>query len=127
MAAATDFGQAFGSDRVGPVVGYVLLALLSLAAGDGVRVLQLRHGCERPGLVRTVKAPERVLTLSDFAVAGELGVRFSGPGGEGTVRNDVLGAYAQPAVEWPARSRWWTGAELSEPGQARGKIVLQIG
>lgn len=39
-----------------------------------------------PGLVRTVKASAHVLTLSDFAAAAELGVRFSGPGGEGTVR-----------------------------------------
>jgi hypothetical protein len=52
-----------------------------------------------PGLVATVEAPEHVLTLSDFAAARELGVRFSGPGGEGVVRHDVLGEYAQLASQ----------------------------
>ena len=32
LAAVTDFGRAFSSDRVGPVVGYLLLALLSVTA-----------------------------------------------------------------------------------------------
>ena len=33
VAAATDAARAFSSDRVGPVVGYLLLALISAAAG----------------------------------------------------------------------------------------------
>ncbi len=33
LAAGTDTVRAFSSDRAGPVVGYLLLALLSLAAG----------------------------------------------------------------------------------------------
>ncbi|WP_405878438.1 DUF308 domain-containing protein [Streptomyces sp. NBC_01384] len=33
MSAATDGARAFASDRVGPVFGWLLLALLSLAAG----------------------------------------------------------------------------------------------
>ena len=33
LAAVTDFGRAFSSDRVGPVVGWLLLAVLSVAAG----------------------------------------------------------------------------------------------
>ncbi|HSV67573.1 MAG TPA: DUF308 domain-containing protein [Mycobacteriales bacterium] len=33
LAAVTDGARAFASDRVGPVVGYLLLALLSAAAG----------------------------------------------------------------------------------------------
>lgn len=33
MTAATDSARAFAADRVGPVVGWLLLALLSLAAG----------------------------------------------------------------------------------------------
>jgi uncharacterized membrane protein HdeD (DUF308 family) len=35
MIAATDGARAFASDRVGPVFGWLLLALLSLAAGVG--------------------------------------------------------------------------------------------
>ena len=33
VAAATDAARAFSSDRVGPVAGYLLLALISAAAG----------------------------------------------------------------------------------------------
>ncbi|WP_405933142.1 HdeD family acid-resistance protein [Streptomyces sp. NBC_00827] len=33
MSAVTDSGRAFAADRVGPVFGWLLLALLSLAAG----------------------------------------------------------------------------------------------
>jgi uncharacterized membrane protein HdeD (DUF308 family) len=33
LAAGTDVARAFSSDRAGPVVGYLLLALISLAAG----------------------------------------------------------------------------------------------
>ena len=87
-----------------------------------------------PGLVRTVKAPEYVLTLSDFAAADELGVRASS--GTAASRNDVLGEYAQLASEgrfsvpvartFPLED-WRTAAELSQSGQARGKLVLQIG
>jgi uncharacterized membrane protein HdeD (DUF308 family) len=33
MTAATDSARAFASDRVGPIVGWLLLALLSLVAG----------------------------------------------------------------------------------------------
>ncbi|MER6948172.1 zinc-binding dehydrogenase [Nonomuraea sp. NPDC000554] len=114
------------AERVGALAGGpVDLALDAAPASNAL-----------PGLVRTVKAPERVLTLSDFAAADDLGVRFSGPGGEGTVRNDVLGAYAQLAAKgrfsvpvagvFPLED-WRTAAELSQSGQARGKPVLQIG
>jgi len=33
LAAGTDTARAFSSDRAGPVIGYLLLALLSVAAG----------------------------------------------------------------------------------------------
>ncbi|MBB4933005.1 NADPH:quinone reductase-like Zn-dependent oxidoreductase [Lipingzhangella halophila] len=88
-----------------------------------------------PGLVRTVKAPEHVLTLSDFAAADELGVRAS-VGTDTNLRHDVLGGYAQLASEgrfsvpvartFPLED-WRTAAELSQSGQARGKLVLRIG
>lgn len=85
-----------------------------------------------PDLVRTVTAPENVLTLSNFAAAQELGARVS----FGKQRNDVLGEYAQLTAEgrfsvpvartFPLED-WRTAAELSQSGQARGKLVLQIG
>ena len=86
-----------------------------------------------PGLVRTVKAPEDVLTLSDFAAAKKLGVRVGS--GNATPRNDVLGEYAQLASEgrfsipvartFPLED-WRTATELSQSGKARGKLILQI-
>ncbi len=87
-------------------------------------------------LVRTVESPKHLLTVTDFAAAKELGVRFSGPGGEGTIRNDVIGDYATLAADgrfsipiagtFPLDD-WRTAVELSRSGQARGKLVLVIG
>lgn len=89
-----------------------------------------------PELIRAVKAPEHVLTVSDdFPAAKELGARFSGPGGEGEIRTDKIGAYAALAAEGRfsvpvARTfpldDWRTAVELSQSGQARGKLVLRI-
>jgi NADPH:quinone reductase-like Zn-dependent oxidoreductase len=85
-----------------------------------------------PDLVRTVEAPEHVVTLGDFAAVDELGVRIAA----GPLRNDVLGEYGQLAAEGRfsvpvARTfpfgEWSKAAELSLSGRARGKLVLQIG
>ena len=85
-----------------------------------------------PGLIRTVTSPDHVLTLTDFAAAGPLGVRV----GALARRNDVLGDYAQLAAEgrfsvpvaatFPLEA-WRAAAERSLSGAARGKLVLQIG
>ncbi|HVV14628.1 NADP-dependent oxidoreductase [Amycolatopsis sp.] len=91
-----------------------------------------------PSLVRTVKAPDHVLTVSDFAAAVELGVRFQGPDSEADAapHNYVLGEYARLATKGQfsvpvARTfpleEWRTAAELSQSRHARGKLVLRIG
>ncbi|WP_329053947.1 NADP-dependent oxidoreductase [Amycolatopsis sp. NBC_01488] len=89
-----------------------------------------------PALVATVETPKHVLTLSDFATAREVGVRFSGPGGEGVIRPEVIGEYAKLAAEGRfsvpvARTfpldDWRAAVELSQSGRARGKLVLLIG
>src|SRR5947199_247355 len=51
-----------------------------------------------PDLIRTVPAPHHVLTLSDFAAAQHLGVRYQFDEG-GKQRNDVLDQFAQLAAE----------------------------
>ncbi|GJG86780.1 oxidoreductase [Gemmatimonadetes bacterium T265] len=88
-----------------------------------------------PDLVRTVTAPAHVLTLSDFAAADALGARASF-GTETTLRYDVLGEYARlaaagdfsvPVARTFPLEDWRTAAALSQSGQARGKLVLQIG
>jgi NADPH:quinone reductase-like Zn-dependent oxidoreductase len=89
-----------------------------------------------PGLVRTVKAPDHVLTLSDFAAAGELGVRAAFGDSEPVPRYDVLGTYAREASEGRftvpvARTfpldGWQAAAKLSQSAKAHGKLVLRIG
>lgn len=124
-AEVTGYGDGMAERVTALAGGPVDLALDAAPVSDAL-----------PGLMRTVKAPEHVLTLSDFAAAKELGVRFSGPGGEGTIRYDVLGEYARLAAEGRfsvpvARTfsleDWRAATELSRSGRPRGKLVLRIG
>jgi NADPH:quinone reductase-like Zn-dependent oxidoreductase len=91
-----------------------------------------------PGLIRTVAAPDHVLTLSDFAAAAGLGVRtaFGDPDdAAAALRTDILGDYAQLAAQgrfsipiagtFPLED-WRTAAEASLSGHAHGKLVLRI-
>ncbi|MYX28820.1 zinc-binding dehydrogenase [Streptomyces sp. SID8381] len=89
-----------------------------------------------PEVVRTVRTPEDALTLSDFAAAQELGVRFQF-GEEGNeYHNDVLPEYAQLAADgtftvpvartFPLED-WRAATELSLSGKAGGKLILHIG
>lgn len=87
-----------------------------------------------PELVRTVKEPERVLTLGILEADNELGVRSAIGAGVGQ-RYDVLGEFAQLASEgrfsvpvartFPLED-WRTALELSQSQQAHGKVVLRI-
>lgn len=85
-----------------------------------------------PGLIQLAGSPQRVVTLSDFAAAQELGVR-GGIDGSATLRYDVLGEFADLAAEgrfaipiggvYPIE-QWRTAMERSRSGHARGKLVL---
>jgi NADPH:quinone reductase-like Zn-dependent oxidoreductase len=88
-----------------------------------------------PDLVRIVRSPEHVLTLSDFTTAEKLGVHASF-GTDPTSRNDVLGEYAQlasagrfsvPVARTFPLEDWRTAAELSQSRRAGGKLLLQPG
>lgn len=88
-----------------------------------------------PEVVRTVKKPQDALTLSDFAAAHELGVRFQFGEGAHKDHNYVLGDYAQLAAKGAfavpiARTfrleDWRAAAELSLSGKPGGKLVLQL-
>jgi NADPH:quinone reductase-like Zn-dependent oxidoreductase len=84
-----------------------------------------------PEVVRTVEAPDHVVTVH-FVVGHELGLRR----GSSRLRNDVLGDYGQLAAKglfsvpvartFPLQD-WRTAAELSQSGHARGKLVLLVG
>jgi NADPH:quinone reductase-like Zn-dependent oxidoreductase len=78
--------------------------------------------------------PRRVLTISDFGAATELGVRTSFDADmEPGLRYDVLGEYAQraadgkftiPVAETFPLDQWRTALELSASGHPKGKLVL---
>jgi len=123
-ADVTGYGDGMAERVTALVGGPVDLALDAAPVGNAL-----------PELVRTVKAPEHVLTLSDFAAAEQLGVRVSFGTGT-TQRYDVLGAHAELASEgrfsvpvartFPLED-WRAAVELSQSGHARGKLVLRIG
>ena len=129
-----DFGAtvtAYGTgmvDRVREIVGGSPDLILDAAPPSGVL----------PDLVRVAgNDPRRVLTITDFAVADQLGVRNSLTE-EATprLRYDMLAAFA----EWAAEGRltvpiartfslddWSLARAISQSGQARGKLVLLPG
>jgi NADPH:quinone reductase-like Zn-dependent oxidoreductase len=88
-----------------------------------------------PDLVRIAAGdPRRVLTISDFAAAAELGIRSSFDADQPqSLRYDVLGEYARRAADgqfsipvartFPLED-WRTALEISQSGHARGKLVL---
>ncbi len=86
-----------------------------------------------PDLVQLVGGdPKRVLTISDFEAAAELGVRDTFHE-DRAARVDGLAEFAQLAAEGRfgvpiARTfpleEWKTALEISQSGQARGKLVL---
>lgn len=119
------------------------------AYGDGVaeRVLEAAGGPvdlvlntapvggALPDLVRIAGGdPRRVLTISDFTAAAELGVRTSfDPDQPHTLRYDMLGEYAQRAADGGfgipvARTfplaQWREALEISQSGHPRGKLIL---
>ncbi len=76
--------------------------------------------------------PQRVLTVSDFAAAAELGVRAS-YGEEHSLRYDVVGNFAQytadgkftiPVAQTFSLDDWRTALEISRSGRAHGKLIL---
>ena len=85
-----------------------------------------------PALVRIAGDPRRVLTISDFAAARELGVR-SNIEEAMTIRYDVLPAFAQLAAEGKftvpiARTypmeEWRAALDVSQSQMAHGKLIL---
>jgi NADPH:quinone reductase-like Zn-dependent oxidoreductase len=87
-----------------------------------------------PGLIQAAGGdPRRVLTVSDFAAAAELGVRDTFHE-DSTPRYDMLGEFAQRAADGQftipvARTfrleDWRTALDISQSGHARGKLVLR--
>ena len=75
----------------------------------------------------------RVLTMSDFAAAAELGVRMSMGDDAATYRYDVLGQFAQlaaagrfsvPIARTFALEEWRAALEISASRRAQGKLII---
>jgi NADPH:quinone reductase-like Zn-dependent oxidoreductase len=113
-------------ERVRDMVGGSPDLVLDTAPASGVL----------PDLVRIAGGdPRRVLTISDFAAATTLGARNS-LGEDATLRYDMLATFAQWAAEGRlavpiartfALDEWSLAREISQSGQARGKLVLLPG
>jgi NADPH:quinone reductase-like Zn-dependent oxidoreductase len=78
--------------------------------------------------------PRRVLTISDFGAAAELGARDSFHEGL-TPHYDMIGEFAQlaadgkftiPVARTFSLEEWRTALDISESGHARGKLVLLL-
>ncbi len=134
----------------GPTFADRLLAFGAVVTryGDGIveRVLQVGNGAPDlvldaappsgvlPDLVKIAGDPKRVLTITDFATAKELGVRES-MSEDLTYRFDVLAEYAQLAAEGKfevpiartyALDEWRDALQLSQSNAARGKVILSL-
>ncbi len=124
-AAVTAYGDGM-VERVGAISdGPVDLVLDTAPVGGAL-----------PDLVQIAGGdPKRVLTISDFAAAGELGVR-DGFHEDQTQRFDVFPEFAQLAADGKftvpiARTfpldEWRSALQISLSGQARGKLLLLPG
>lgn len=126
-ATVTAYGAGM-VERVREIVGGAPDLILDAAPPSGVL----------PDLVRIAGGdPRRVLTITDFAAAAELGVRDS-LSEEPTLRlrYDMLAEFARWAAEGHlsvpiARTftldEWELARDISQGGQARGKLVLLPG
>ncbi len=124
-ATVTAYGAGM-VERVREIVGGSPDLILDAAPPSGVL----------PDLVRIAGGdPQRVLTITDFATAAKLGLRDGG-GANATLRYDMLAEFARWAVEGRlsvpiartfALDDWGLAREISQSGQARGKLVLLPG
>ena len=124
-AAVTAYGDGM-AERVGAISGGPVDLVLDTAPAGGAL----------PSLVQVAGGdPKRVMTISDFAAAAELGVRDS-------FHEEHLQPYDRPAVfsefaQFAAADKftvpiagtfpledWRTAMEISLSGQARGKLLL---
>jgi NADPH:quinone reductase-like Zn-dependent oxidoreductase len=124
-AVVTAYGDGM-AERVGVISGGPVDLVLDTSPAGGAL----------PSLVQVVGGdPKRVLTISDFAAAAELGVRdsFHEEHLEPYDRSAVFSEFAQfaaadkftvPVAGTFPLEDWRTAMEISLSGQARGKLLL---
>lgn len=123
-ASVTSYGEGMVERVAALSDGHVALALDTAPVGGAL-----------PNLVQIVGGdPKRVLTISDFEAAAELGARDTFHE-DLAARVDGLAEFAQLAAEGKFRvpiartfplEQWRTALEISQSGTARGKLVLLI-
>jgi NADPH:quinone reductase-like Zn-dependent oxidoreductase len=113
-----------------------MVGRVTAAAGGPVELVldTAPVGGALPDLIQIADGdPRRVLTIADFAAAAELGARDTFHEEGLTPRYDVIGEFAQLAADGKftipiARTfsleDWRTALDISQSGQARGKLVL---
>ncbi len=124
-AKVTFYGDGM-VDRVIEIAGRAPDLVLDTAPVSGVL----------PDLIRIAGGdPRRVLTITDFGAASQLGARSS-LGEDATLRYEVLGEFAQlaaagrftvPVGRTLGLQDWRTALDVSQSGQARGKLVILPG
>ena len=124
-ARVTSYGDGM-VDRVIDIAGAPADLVLDTAPPSGVL----------PDLIRIAGGdPRRVLTITDFEAASRLGARSSF-GEDATLRYDVLNDFAQlasagrftvPVARTFGLQDWRTALEVSQSGQAHGKLIILPG
>ena len=120
-ASVTSYGEGM-VERVLEMTGTSLDLILDTAPVSGAL----------PALVKIAGDPKRVVTITDFAAAKELGVRTNIEEAA-TLRYDVLGDFAQLAADgkftvpiartYPLED-WRAALDVSQSQEARGKLIL---
>lgn len=124
-AKVTPYGDGM-VDRVVDIAGGAPDLVLDTAPASGAL----------PDLIRIAGGdPRRVLTITDFEAASQLGARSSF-GEDATLRYDVLGEFAQlaaagrftvPVARTFGLEDWRTALDVSQNGQAHGKLIILPG
>ncbi|WP_274910955.1 NADP-dependent oxidoreductase [Streptomyces sp. WZ-12] len=128
-----DYLRSLGAEPV--AYGEGLAERVRALAPDGVgRALDVAGSGVLPELIELAGAPERVVTLADFAGAQEHGVRFSrGDAGRAVHVLAEIGAlieagrFALPVAQTFPLAEIAEAHRVSEDGHVRGKLVLLVG
>ncbi|HEX4011738.1 MAG TPA: NADP-dependent oxidoreductase [Solirubrobacteraceae bacterium] len=129
-----DYLQAFGAEAT--AYGDGMVERVRELAPDGVdRALDAAGHGALPALVELTGDPQHVITIADFAAAGELGVPVTG--GPDAPRawyalDDAIdlmraGDFSMPVAHTFPLAEIGEAHRLSETGHVRGKLVLTIG
>jgi NADPH:quinone reductase-like Zn-dependent oxidoreductase len=128
-----DYVRSFGAEPT--TYGEGLVERVRALAPDGVdRALDAAGGGALPALVELTGAPDRVITIADYAGAQATGVRFSGGMGEeraSSALNDAAalveaGRLTVPVAQTFPLADIAEAQRISETGHPRGKLVLTV-